>query len=262
MKKLIPALCLLLVTAVIVGTSSYAWFSMSGDVYAKGMSVKATADEGIVIRLDSTNLQTYTAGNWATTDEQAATITTAALKSVSTPDCVNWACAKADKYDDACAEQDASEYTTVTADDNNYMAKYTYGIRSSNAQAITGKNLAVKGVTVTKPTSAGTENLDKSIRVAIKIGDEFFIYAPFTDNENLSLVANYASAAAITAKAEPAAGGDVFTAVTTIPANDTDLKVDVYVYYEGEDSNNKSKNVASTIDTLTVDLQFGLVSGS
>ena len=44
MKKLIPALCMLLVAASILGTSTYAWFSMNDTVEANGMSVNAVSE--------------------------------------------------------------------------------------------------------------------------------------------------------------------------------------------------------------------------
>ena len=36
MKKLIPAICLLLVSAVMLGTSTFAWFSMNATVAVTG----------------------------------------------------------------------------------------------------------------------------------------------------------------------------------------------------------------------------------
>ena len=44
-KKLIPALCMLLVSAVLVGTSTYAWFSMNDKVTVTGLEVKAKTDQ-------------------------------------------------------------------------------------------------------------------------------------------------------------------------------------------------------------------------
>ena len=44
MKKLFPALCLLLVSATLLGTSTYAWFSMNKDVHANNMQITAKAD--------------------------------------------------------------------------------------------------------------------------------------------------------------------------------------------------------------------------
>ena len=49
MKKLIPALAMLLVAACLMGTSTYAWFSANKQVSATGMKVKAASDGGLAI---------------------------------------------------------------------------------------------------------------------------------------------------------------------------------------------------------------------
>jgi hypothetical protein len=49
MKKLIPALILLLVSAMVLSTSSYAWFSMNRTVSATGMSLTSTAPANLLI---------------------------------------------------------------------------------------------------------------------------------------------------------------------------------------------------------------------
>ena len=54
MKKLIPALAMLLIAAVMLGTSTYAWFSMNTQVTATGMTVKAATSKNLVISTDST----------------------------------------------------------------------------------------------------------------------------------------------------------------------------------------------------------------
>ncbi len=51
MKKLIPALVLLLVSAVLLSTSSYAWFSMNKMVSATGMSITAQVPSSLLISL-------------------------------------------------------------------------------------------------------------------------------------------------------------------------------------------------------------------
>ena len=43
-KILIPALCMLLVSAVLMGTSTFAWFSMNKEVSANNLSITAQAD--------------------------------------------------------------------------------------------------------------------------------------------------------------------------------------------------------------------------
>lgn len=49
MKKIIPSICMLLVTAVLMGTSTYAWFSMNREVKATGMKVTASTSANLVI---------------------------------------------------------------------------------------------------------------------------------------------------------------------------------------------------------------------
>lgn len=54
-KKLIPALCMLLVSAVLVGTSTYAWFSMNETVTVTGLEVTAKSDQTYLIISDTAN---------------------------------------------------------------------------------------------------------------------------------------------------------------------------------------------------------------
>lgn len=59
MRKLIPALCLLLVSAMMLGTSTFAWFSMNTKVTATGMVVQAKAEGGLLIS------STHQDGTWS-----------------------------------------------------------------------------------------------------------------------------------------------------------------------------------------------------
>ena len=63
-RKLIPALCMLLVSALFVGTSTYAWFSMNKTVTATDMKVTAKSDN-IYLQIKQADA---TAADWATTD--------------------------------------------------------------------------------------------------------------------------------------------------------------------------------------------------
>lgn len=49
-RKLIPALCMLLVSALFVGTSTYAWFSMNKAVSAANMQIKAQVNTQLMIK--------------------------------------------------------------------------------------------------------------------------------------------------------------------------------------------------------------------
>lgn len=61
-KKLIPAFCAMLVSAAMLGTSTYAWFSVNKKVEANGMSVTALAETQYFVISN-------TAGTFETNDE-------------------------------------------------------------------------------------------------------------------------------------------------------------------------------------------------
>jgi len=85
-KKLIPATGMLLVSAMMVVSSTYAWFTMNKEVSVTGMEVKAHAEEGLLINEVATANDT----NW---DDQATgniTPTTVVLRPASTSDLSAW----------------------------------------------------------------------------------------------------------------------------------------------------------------------------
>lgn len=57
-KKLIPALCMLLVSAVMLGSTTFAWFSMNNKVTATGMQVTAKANTKFLVINNGTTLPT------------------------------------------------------------------------------------------------------------------------------------------------------------------------------------------------------------
>ena len=79
-KKLIPAFCAMLVSAAMLGTSTYAWFSVNKKVEANGMSVTAKVDTEYFVATTTApteNKFAVPAGN-----ATVATFTTAATNSV------------------------------------------------------------------------------------------------------------------------------------------------------------------------------------
>ena len=99
--------------------------------------------------------------------------------------------------------------------------------------------------------------LDKAIRVGVKIGDDFLIFAPNGGNTSYKVTSNVGGTAFtdVTAKtAETAIGstGDI-----TIPKASSDgIEADVYVWYEGEDTNCKSENIAAILNDYKIDVTF------
>lgn len=274
MKKLIPALCMLLVAACLMGTSTYAWFSANTQVTASGMSVKAASDGGLAIASYNN-----VAGAKTEPDEEDFA-SSAALNNN------DW------KYGNSTikpasfngtdwvkgAASFAGEYAATSMEDVTNLAEHvqrtTWQLKSLK-DGYTAQ-VAVQSITVTG--SSGSATLNKSLRVAIVTDDHIIIFAPLYDESQTGLVyvASYTTtpSLAITTASSLIKAGDGITVndddTTTINAwNQTavvfdDLgtaaeDLDVYVYYEGQDTNCKSAN-ATNIDTLSVSINYFIIS--
>ena len=79
MKKLIPALCMLLVAAALLGTSTFAWFSMNREVQATGMQISANSDS-VYLLIGSGDADTYGEIQTAGTTTTALTVDANAAK--------------------------------------------------------------------------------------------------------------------------------------------------------------------------------------
>lgn len=250
-NQLIAAIAMVLVATIALGSSTYAWFAANNEVTATGMNVTAQGESGIVIKGASDD-------SFTTTGHANAAVSS--LLPTSSNDLTNWWHARSAEYDDENDKQDAANYTDVTANKGDYVAQHDFIIRSAAAGVpLTGVKLAVKSVSITPPATVASVNLDKAIRVGVKINGAFYIYAP-SASENFTLTANYASGATLVEKKTASAETDLFTLTdNTVPANDTGLTASVFVWYEGEDVNCKSSNLTATIDQLGVTVVFTTV---
>lgn len=248
-RQLLAAIAMVLVAAIALGSSTYAWFVASGTVKAEGMKVQAQAESGILIK-EKNN------GKFGT----VATVNAAAAKlyPTSTTDLTKWYHAVSQKADDAESKQDtAGAYTKLEAAElKDYRLVNQFVIRSATDTAISNAKLQIKDVTVSGKNA--TEYLNKSIRVGIKVStggaenSATYIYAPKADSV-FTLTAVYDNNTQVTENNTPTADDFLTLASDTIPANDTGLIVDVFVWYEGEDEECKTSNIISSTGSLTPD---------
>lgn len=142
-KKLLPAAGMLAISATMLASSTYAWFTMNKEVSVKGMQVKAKAEKGLLINEIATSADT----NW---DEEAkATTTGVTLIPMSSADMTTWAHAN-----------------SVSANDAAKAGNGTVGAKLSSAgyeiftlaETAGGKNLGTKKLDFIQKTapSAGT----------------------------------------------------------------------------------------------------------
>ena len=142
-----------------------------------------------------------------------------------------------------------------------YYVKYTYYLKSS-AEALTlstaagGQTLNISGVTVTG--NSVSVDLDKALRVAIVVNGKAYIFAPLS-GATTSYYVN-ASSTATTVLDHTTSQPTALASLPAVTANGT--PVYIYMYFEGEDTNLKTDNVTSTLDSLTVNVEFELVANA
>lgn len=276
MRKIIPALAMLLVSAIMMSTASFAWFTMSASVTATGMTVKAQAAGGLVMSAAKVADGGYSAPG---TNDYAATIdfsadgntwyTNGASKIYPTStNGTNWFAADAANADSHSAKTDVNGkavYTNlggsnITANNTYYLATKLY------FKAVVENvphNLYATSIQITSSNANNAASLDQALRVALKVGEKWFYFAPnYTGTPVLkhTTVSNseYSAIAYTigTSDGNISIGTD-FTDVllTSNLEYDEATEVEVYIYYEGEDENCKSA-FAVNINELTISLNF------
>ena len=273
-KKLASAFAMFMLSAAMLGTATYAWFTMNKEVTVTGMQVKAKATDGLVISGDNK-------ASWKT-DWNVAMTSGVELYPTSTDGAASpaWAVAYSKEFDNANKNQtgsgaytdlpltyDASlaSGTTFTKDvdgvgkagspDRNYVLKKTFWIKSTGESAW-ATNLNVDEVTAKVETTSGSGSaaLNKALRVLVVVNDtDSFIYAPITGYDDNTYFKGTGSKLILVP-----ATTQKNTSVDSIPNTDAGaVRVDMYMYYEGEDTECKSSNIAAiSVDTLEVSAKF------
>lgn len=276
-KQLLAAVAMVLVAAVALGSSTYAWFVASGTVKAEDMKVQAQSESGILIKELGNDSMSF--GTVATITEAAKKLYPASTNDLSIWYHANSGNADATKYKPGetnpttyaasdyklCNAQNADQ--TAIADDlknNNtnlkdYRLVKQFAIRSATSTAMADSALAITKVEVTG--GVNSQSFNKAIRVGVKVtaggatDSKFYVYAPLNSGA-FTLAAGYlGSSTGITEKnAASADKSDILTlSGNNIPANDTGLVVSIFIWYEGEDSECKTANLLNSTGGITPD---------
>lgn len=264
-RQLLAAIAMVLVAAIALGSSTYAWFVASGTVKAEGMKVQAKSEGGLAIRWAGADSEL-----WGTTASAGMNDATALLPA-STADLAKWTYAKALKADKPDA--DTNTYKDITGDvfkgtngafaKNDYVVMQPFQIRSTAGNKL-AKGLYVSGVNVTRGDNQ-SKDLDLSIRVGVRMESETgfvgdFIYAPISggSTEYTWHAADGETNTAVTL-ATAGEGSQLLAKDKTVPAVEGEaVKVQVFIWYEGEDAKLYSDNyVANDLDVTVSFSSYG-----
>ena len=275
-KILAAAIALLGFSTAASITGTVAWFTANNIVSATGMQIQAQAEEGIVI---AEELASYSDASWKTNVTAAHNGVASDNKGyipTSTANAANWYhgnSESADTHEAGTGDNAVQEVTPVTVADgigsatvngitnrHLYLLNHFYVQSTVPTDGIAHQDLQIKNVKATdSSTDAKALALNKSLRVLFKLGSTVKIYCPL-------LEADF-TAAGQAGAAEYINGDDttpfVLASDTTIPAyvanaNTSCLDVEVYCYFEGEDTNCKSANIG-TFASIAISFKLGNV---
>lgn len=283
MRKLIPAFCMLLLSAVMLSTSTFAWFSMNTTVTATGMQVTAQASSSIAISADGTNFgASMTLANGPSTMNpvtmvdysSATTLPVASIGTVTTTTSTKSSTLASRTTSSIKFYALTAANTVVNPDSANALKTMAASITAGDtatyfvsdethhatdemwlkyvAAAGSGDAAIDLNIKVTDTSRATELNINKALHIAFVI-----------DNGTNIEVWNYDIGAITGAAVDTNADStnDAFqyekdiTSFLTLPDSGAAVKITMYAWFEGEDTDCKTNN-AVTVDTLTIDLTF------
>ena len=251
-KKLIPALCMLLISAVLMGTSTYAWFSMNKKVTVDGMEVSAKTNSRYLLIGTENNAQTIIKDNLTTVSPTIAAgytttvypcaFTTTAIAKTGVDQTGNWVEANswytANSKDNDKSNENVENYSPFTIDgtqEKEYMAKYeSYLLLSKASENLTGGTL-----TVTLHKDAVSEQQNNAAVSVYVVVDGYTL-------SNNGIIKN----------ADGTVSVSNFSLTSVTP-----VKVTIYVFIDGTDEIVTSKNVNGGMLLVgNIDVQFDIES--
>ena len=222
-RKLIPAFVMLIVSAIMLSTASFAWLAESTSVSAGPMTVKANTD--VVFMQISNNQNDWGRSATATTTE-SGNLNLVTPKSGSengltiTDGKVTWQTGNGKDPDKP--DVDGALTDVPAGDVNNYVLANTFYIKMSNAESKL-YNLKLSGVALAEGDKIAAETFDESLRVLAVAKD--------AGSKILGVQCWDLGAKGELKKDGTKVFGDKLADKVTVDA----ITVDVYVYYDGND---------------------------
>ena len=263
MKKIMAAaIAMLALSTAGAVTGTVAWFTASNVVSASGMSLQADTEQGI-------NISNEAKAEWKESATASHTGKTGETQEkfipTTTTDAVTW---KHGNSDDRNNSDAVGELETLTIsgptdgiakvnkngssiDGKNVYLLNIFHLRSSTPTVINAEKLYVNSL-VASGTATGAD-LDLCFRVLIKSeSGNIAVFAPFEETaDSKAPVANLKGA-----KNVQLSSNVTIPAASDVSTDDT-YEIEVYCYFEGNDSNCKSANITATLNTLSIECKFG-----
>ena len=235
-RKLIPALAMLLVSAVMMSTASFAWFSMNSKVTVSSMTVKATASKNLLISDQAEG--SYAASLALTTT--ATTMVPTSTAATTTSDFFKI------KETGTNMEADSSAYGEDTVFEKAVEGTdYIHEVMFVKSTGQAASDLRAE-VTFT----GGDKALDPSLRVMFVVGGKTYVYAPvngYSSYKGIKEIDDAGKPSLTDTNITITANSSII--LTSLDADEA-VKIDVYIWYEGQDAACKSTNAVTLGQTV------------
>ena len=242
-RKLIPAIAMLLISAVMMSTASFAWFSMNTNVSATGMQIEAKSDQTfLLISATKTTAQEIQADaflNVEIKDQAVAdyTVYPAKVKDGATNSGnITFQYAVGTSYSNGEATKDGEGnkkyYDVDSSNISDYVVEYVYYLTVAD-NAVPASNIVVKALTI---------NGNAAVNVAVATEYAYKNFTGTISQEDTTVLSSGLHADTTDAGL----------------LKDTDvLAVHVYVYINGDHGNVTTANAANLGNTK-VSITFGV----
>lgn len=258
-KKLIPAIGMLMLSAVMLVTSSFAWFSVNTDVTATGMSVTAKADQ-VFLQISSSDAfnseQSMMSATAPDATKQATLLPTNVVESLNGGTVVEYKAGSAAKdtvkwvknYSKEVDKHGPSGNYEAIGDAKDYYLLNTFYLRLNPAA---GKVTADKPLTSTVAlTGTPTGDLSKTVSVLVKCGTLAQLWkqvdGSWVNKADATLTdGNFANIALDSQTAGVDATGPV--------------AVEVYIFFDGDNANCTTAN-AVNLSAYSVEVYFSVAA--
>jgi hypothetical protein len=282
-KKLIPAAMMLAVSASMLGTSTYAWFSMNKTVSVASMSIAAkSADPIIEISANGTDYfnALTSSSNWTLPDATNAKLKLVTPTAIaSSGGAVSWGWASSTAHDNA-QKTNATSPVTLTAQNTPaqtesgraaylgdgtdlYVLKQTLTVRNKSYD-VAAANLTISEVKI----DLGSANTIKNaVRLLFVSDGKYAVYQPAASGSGFVVAAAgdapwlTGETPTATAMSATVSGGTQAVGLpivaSTLAANGGSADVDVYMYFDGTDDDAYT-DLATNLSGVSAQFTFAI----
>lgn len=258
-KQLVAAIAMVLVAAIALGSSTYAWFVSNNQVTATTASISAQSNAPFLV-ISNAAITSSTTDTAVTTEVGNATLFPVQMVQASDDAATfKWESAYA-AASDAATEKASTRFVVQNADLNKYYVKQTFHVGTNGTTKGQFKNLRVSGVSVTQTTvgdPATDGELKNALRVMVVCGAEVAIYDQSgalvtTYDKSTTTTPSNTAITGLTAATSRNANGVATSAAYMTAETDVfpassgtigDKTVDVYIYYDGAVANIRTNNI-------------------